>query len=29
MGVLFGSLTSLFIGLSDLFLVSITKRSTS
>ncbi|MEK9525436.1 MAG: DMT family transporter [Acidimicrobiaceae bacterium] len=27
MGVLFGSLTSLFIGLSDLFLVSITKRS--
>ena len=27
MGVLFGSLTSLFIGLSDFFLVSITKRS--
>ncbi|MAJ88533.1 MAG: hypothetical protein CL416_02850 [Acidimicrobiaceae bacterium] len=27
MSVLFGSLTSLFIGLSDLFLVSITKRS--
>lgn len=27
MGVLFGSLTSLFIGLSDLFLVTITKRS--